>query len=303
MRDVDTSQISGRLLKVFITVFDEMSVSKAAAQLESSQSTISHNLEKLRSILGDTLFLQSGRGIIPSARAEVLAPKIRLLLAELEILADGSEYDPEKDRSAATIATNGSTLAPELDQVRKLIWSKIPDKKLIFRELGSRANLESVLDKGKADIAVTARPFHYPDLLVSQELFAEKSVIFYDPNFRKPIETINEYCTARHVNLDFGGSVKSVVETTLETLGLSRNIVISVPNVWFLAQTLKGTDLVATLPALLKKSAFQDLETCDLPISIPPVHFDLVWHRRYDDSARISWIRSQLTEALAPNRS
>lgn len=301
MRDVDTSHLSGRLLKVFITVFDEMSVSKAATQLQSSQSTVSHNLEKLRSIFGDTLFLQSGRGIIPSARAEILAPKIRLLLAELETLAAGSEYDPVKDQEAFTIATNGSTLAPELDQVRKLIWSKIPDKKLIFRELGSRGNLEFTLDKGKADIAVTARPLPYPDLLVNQELFAEESVIFYDPESRQPIETIDDYCNARHVSLDFGGSVKSVVETTLETLGLSRNIVISVPNVWFLAHILKGTDLVATLPALLKKTAFRDLETCVLPISIPPVHFDLVWHRRHNESARITWLRTQMIEALARN--
>lgn len=298
MRDIDTSQISGRLLRVFITVFDEMSVSKAAEQLDSSQSTISHNIEKLRSILGDPLFLQSGRGITPSARAEVIAPKVRHLLAEMAILADGGEYDPARDCSPVTIATNGSTLAPELDQVRRHIWKRFPDKKLVFRELGSRANLENTLDKGVADIAITARPLRYPDMLHSQSLMAEESVVFYDPKSRQPIENVKDYCDARHASLDFGGPVKSVVETTLDTLGLSRNVVLRVPNVWFLAQTIQGTDLVATLPVLLQKSAFCDLASSALPISIPPVHFDLVWHRRYNASSRLTWLRQQITEAL-----
>lgn len=301
MRDVDTSQISGRLLKVFITVFDEMSVSRAAEHLNSSQSTVSHNIEKLRSILGDTLFLQSGRGIVPSARAELLAPKIRHLLAELEILADGGEYDPLQDNSAITIATNGSTLAPELDQVRRHIWTVVPNRRLVFRELGSRSNLEKFLDQGAADAAITARPIRYPDMLCSQPLFSEESVVFFDPKFRKPIETIEDYCEARHATLDFGGTIKSVVEVTLDSLGLSRNIVISVPNVWFLAQTIKGTDLVATLPKLLQKSAFRELASSPLPVAIPPVQFDLVWHRRYDESARQIWLRDHVVQALHPS--
>ena len=300
MRDVDTSQISGRLLRVFITVFDEMSVSKAAERLNSSQSTVSHNIEKLRSILGDTLFLQSGRGIVPSARAELLAPKIRHLLAELELLADSGEYDPRQDTSPITIATNGSTLAPQLDLVRRHIWSIIPERKLLFRELGSRSNLEKFLDQGSADAAITARPIRYADMLRSQPLISDESVVFYDPNFREPIENINDYCNARHATLDFGGRIKSVVETTLDTLGLSRNIAISVPNVWFLAHTIRGTDLIATLPRLLSDSAFSDLAFSPLPISIPPVQFDLVWHRRYNDSTRQIWLRKQIMAALQP---
>ncbi|MGR3624148.1 LysR family transcriptional regulator [Pseudophaeobacter sp.] len=301
MRDVDTSQISGRLLKVFVTVFDEMSVSRAAERLDSSQSTVSHSIEKLRSILGDPLFLQSGRGIVASARAEVLAPKVRHLLAEMDILADGGDYDPHQDESPIKIATNGSTLAPELDQVRRHLWSIVPNRRLIFRELGSRANLQDLLDKGTADVAITARPLRYPDMLSSQPLFSAESVIFYDPEMRDPVENIEDYCNSRHANLDFGGPAKSVVEVTLDSFGLSRDIAISVPNVWFLAQIIKGTELIATLPQLLQKSAFQELASCPLPIPVPPIEFDLVWNRRNDVSSRQTWLRKKLVEALTPS--
>ena len=92
MRDVDTSQLSGRLLRVFLTVYDEMSVRKAAERLNISQSTVSHNLEKLRCIIGDKLFVQAGRGIVPSPRAERLVPKVRRLLAQMDALVDHGEY-------------------------------------------------------------------------------------------------------------------------------------------------------------------------------------------------------------------
>lgn len=298
MRDVDTSQISGRLLKVFITVFDEMSVSKAAEQLESSQSTISHNIERLRSILGDPLFLQAGRGIVPSERAEFLAPKIRHLLTDLEGLADNDGYDPLADNTPVRIASNGSTVAPQLDRLRTQLWSKVPGRQLIFRELGSRENLESVLHRGSADLAIAARPIRYPELLQCRPLFTTQSVIFYDPDERGPIKDIEEYCTAPHATLDFGGSIKSVVETALETLGLSRNISISVPNVWFLAQVLKGTNLIATLPALLKDTAFSGFSHCELPVNLPPIDFDLVWHRRNQNSPRHIWLRREAASAL-----
>jgi len=299
MRDVDTSQISGRLLKVFITVFDEMSVSKAATQLESSQSTISHNIERLRSILNDPLFVQSGRGITPSARAEYLAPKIRHLLAEMEVLADDEAYDPLEDVAPIRIASNGSTLAPQMDLLRKHLWSLVPGRRLIFREMGSRSNLESFLHKGTADLAIAARPVRYPEMLQYMPLFHSQSVVFYDPKRRDPIQSVEDFCQAPQATLDFGGRGKSIIEIALDAQGLSRTVAISVPNVWFLAQVIKDTDLIATLPALLQHSAFAELSHCALPLPLPPVHFDLVWHRRNQHSARHIWLRREAARALA----
>jgi len=300
MRNIDISQINGRILRIFLTVFDQMSVSKAAELLDISQSTVSHNIEKLRSILGDRLFIQAGRGISPSAHAELMAPKIRSLLAEMEALVDIGTYDPLADDEPFSIAANGSTLAHEVTRIRDAIWRQVPDKTVIFRELGSRSNAEAVLDNASANIAITVRPVGYPQTLKHQHLSTDKMMVFYDASVSKPIHTITDYCNARHATLDFGGNSKSELALSLEDRGLVRQITCMVPNVWLLAEMVRGSDLIATLPSQLGLSAFASLQSCPLPLGQSDLHFDLVWHRRYDNTARLKWLRNVIFDAMAP---
>ncbi len=294
MRDVDASQLSGRLLRVFITVYDEMSVSKAAERLDTSQSTVSHNLEKLRSIIGDKLFLPAGRGIVPSARAERLAPQVRRVLAQMDALLDTGDYLPQNDPDPFIIATNGSVLVPQVNRICRTIWDAVPSKQMIFRELGTRGNAETVLGRAEVDFAITPRPPSYPVTLRHAHLFTEEFRVFYDPEMRGPIKDVIDYSTARHAILDFGSSAKSIVQTALDELSLSRTVAVKVPNVWLLAEVIKGTDMIATLPRMLQSSAFQQLDHCQLPLSIPAARFDLIWHQRFDDSARLRWLRDTL---------
>ncbi|MVO15768.1 LysR family transcriptional regulator [Parasedimentitalea huanghaiensis] len=298
MQDVDISQINGRVLRIFLAVFDNVSVSKAAHQLDISQSTVSHSIEKLRVILGDSLFIQAGRGIIPSAHAELMAPKVRGLLAEMEALVDMGDYNPHTDTEPFSIAANGSTLAHEVSRIRDAIWKQVPDKTVIFRELGSRTNVETVLDNASTNIAISVRPAKYPLSLNHTPLSSSKMVVFYDASVSEPVHTVSDYCNARHAALDFGGSSKSELALSLEDRGLKRRISCMVPNVWLLAEMVRGSDMIATLPSQLGQSAFSGLQSCPLPLPQADLHFDLVWHRRYDNSARLKWLRSVICDAI-----
>ncbi|OUS38709.1 hypothetical protein A9Q94_01770 [Rhodobacterales bacterium 56_14_T64] len=298
MRNADISQINGRVLRIFLTVHDLKSVSKAAHQLDISQSTVSHNIEKLRGILGDSLFIQAGRGIIPSAHAELMVPKVRRLLADMEALVDLGEYVPQDDDEPFSIAANGSTLAYEITRIRDAIWKQVPDKTVIFRELGSRQNVETVLDNGSANIAITVRSTNYPQTLKHQLLTTDQMVVFYDASILGPVLSISDYCNARHATLDFGGSSKSELAISLEKQGVSRNIACMAPNVWLLAEMVRGSDLIATLPSQLGQSTFSRLQSCPLPFSQSDLYFDLLWHRRYDNSARLKWLRDLICKTM-----
>ncbi|MGR3758718.1 LysR family transcriptional regulator [Roseobacteraceae bacterium NS-SX3] len=299
MRHFDVSQISGRILRVFITVYDEMSVSRAAEVLDSSQSTVSHTIEKLRGLLGDPLFVQSGRGIVPTPRAEALAPRIRQLLAGMEALADTGGYTPELDPEPLAIVSNGASMAAELGLIQQRIWQQLPEKHVIFRELATRENLEAFLGSGGADIALSSRRGAYPAALMHQPLFTETPRIYFDASQRAPVGTLEDYCQAPHALLEFSsGPVKSGLGLALEARGLTRETAITVPNVWLLAQALKGSRLIATLPPRVARPACDGLASCALPLDLAPVQFDLVWHRRHSESAKLGWLRSQILAAL-----
>ena len=72
MNKIDYLGLDGNTLRTFLTVLEEMSVSRAAERLGVTQSAVSHTLDKLRVIFGDPLFVRVGRGIESTARARAL---------------------------------------------------------------------------------------------------------------------------------------------------------------------------------------------------------------------------------------
>ena len=65
------------LLLLFDLLFEERNAGRAAARLNLSPSAVSHSLRRLRTLLDDPLFLPNPKGMVPTDRAEALAPIIR----------------------------------------------------------------------------------------------------------------------------------------------------------------------------------------------------------------------------------
>lgn len=299
MHRIDISQISGRVLRVFLTVYDEKSVSRAADVLNSSQSTISHNIEKLRGLLGDALFVQSGRGIVPSARADALAPKVRRILIEMEGLADQGIYDPIADPDPFIIALSSSVLDGELQTIYTALRASLPQKHLIFRDLGKQTQIEPLLETRQVDVVLTLRPRSYSNTLCHMALSQDTMRVFYDPKVRGPVESIADYCSASHATVAFGQGRKSVLQTELEALAIHRRIILGVPNLWMLIRLLQGTDMLASLPTRAARNTEGILASSPFPVELPPNQYDLVWHRRFSNSARLQWLLMTIETALS----
>ncbi|WP_369792843.1 LysR family transcriptional regulator [Thiomonas sp. FB-Cd] len=106
MSGIDHLRLDGSLLQLFVAVMETGSISSAAERLNVSQSAVSHQIEKLRAIVGDPLFVKSGRGIVPTARAEGLVEQARVLLSQLERFAKVTEFHASALRKTFTIAAN-----------------------------------------------------------------------------------------------------------------------------------------------------------------------------------------------------
>lgn len=268
MQRIDISQISGRVLRIFLTVYDEKSVSRAAEVLNSSQSTVSHNIEKLRGLLGDTLFVQAGRGIVPSARADAIALSSSILDCELEVISTA-------------------------------LRASLPGKHLVFRDLGTQGDVETLLDQRQVDVVLTLRPRSYPNTLSHLPLFQDEIRVFYDPEARGPVTSVADFCAAPHATLAIGQGHKSLLQTELDALAIHRRVVLGAPNLWMLVRLMQGTDLLASLPTRAARSTEGLLASSPFPVSLPPLHFDLVWHRRYANSARLEWLLMLIETALS----
>ncbi|WP_299166376.1 LysR family transcriptional regulator [uncultured Tateyamaria sp.] len=298
MKKVDVLALDGRLLKTFLAVYETKSVTRASEMLGVSQSSVSHSLNRLRDCLDDPLFRKLGRGITPTNAAALIAPKAAQIVSDMEGLELHSEYVPAVDDGFFTIATNVTELLPALSALKKRVEDSSSNAKLKFVELGDRRRALEVLDKDLADLAVTASVGTYPLELSVTRLYQDPIVCFYDGRCRQAPSSSIDYCASRHAVLDFGGENKSIVDRALEGSGLSRKIHFAASNSYALARLAIGTDVIATLPRGIASDAFRGFEYCSAPFPLPPVTYDMVWHRRYEGSARHIWFRQTFSEAV-----
>lgn len=81
----------GRLLLTLDALLATRSVTAAAKQLGLQPSGVSRILGELRLVFDDTLLIRSGRGLVPTPKAESLRPRIHAIIEEMNAVFDGSD--------------------------------------------------------------------------------------------------------------------------------------------------------------------------------------------------------------------
>src|SRR3954467_5467635 len=92
---MNVADLDLNLLRVFDAVLHEGSVTAAPGRLELTQPAVSNALARLRSLLGDPLFVRTASGMEPTPFARGVAEPVRQALALREsALAHGPGFDP-----------------------------------------------------------------------------------------------------------------------------------------------------------------------------------------------------------------
>ncbi|MBX2832670.1 MAG: LysR family transcriptional regulator [Rhodospirillales bacterium] len=301
MSNFDHLELDGHALRLFLAVLEEGSVTAAAERLGITQSAVSHNLNKLRRIMHDPLFTKSGRGIVATAHAQSLAQQARFLLDQIQAFASGADFDPQNADMTLTIAANDlqrdlllpglfSRLEEQLGSIRMSIVPSLLPNPALLRE-------------NHCDLLISPRPPEGIDI-VQKHLLTDHYVVFHDPQMRDAPKTIDEYLAARHITVRYGNNRTLEFDQILEDQGIDRNIVLRVPNFTAIAEFLRGSQMIATLPSLLQNHALRDFAQTAVPVtSLKPGTIDLpiymCWHQRYQHDPSHQWLREQLEDVVS----
>lgn len=296
MDKFDLHRIDGHTLRIFSSVCQTKSVSRTAEIFELNQSTISHSIDKMRAAVGDQLFVKSGRGIIPTEKSLILYTRVQRILADIEGLLEADNYDAAYDSKPFRIGLPSPAFLQDMKKLHSSLTASSPDARLELCRLVPRSRVAEMLELDEADLTISVGSFRYPATLNYCRYGSDEFVVFYDPEVREEIRTVEEYSSARHGLVDHGGNMKSVVETSLLEMNLKRKITMIAPTTSMLGDLIKGTDIIATMPKRLADSAFSTLSYSTPPLELPDVVYDLVWHRRYEYSGRNSWLREKMLE-------
>jgi len=302
MSDIDHLALDGHSLRLFLAVLEEGSVTAAAGRLGLTQSAVSHNLQKLRRVLNDPLFVKSGRGIVATAHARALQQPARELLDQLRGFARGARFDPSEARLSLTVAANDfqrDLLLPALfGRLRRVV------RDISLRVLPSDLPTVEILREGRADLLVSPFPPVGTDVF-QKRLLTDRYVCFYDPAHREPPADQADYLAARHVSVVYPGNERLGFDRALEAAGLERHVAVSVPGFAGVAPFLRGSDMLATLPALFAPQMPAGFAQVLVPVDRPggedivALHMYMAWHRRFQHDPAHAWLRDLLIRCAA----
>ena len=295
MKKIDWLSLDGKSLRVFLTIMKVGTITDAADKLGITQSAVSHTVEKLRRIIGDPLFVRAGRSIMPTIYAEQMAEKLERVLVELNDLALTTSFSPAESKIDLVIAANdfqGSLLMPRL---YKQVSGKVREFNLrVFKPLIPTAEL---LREKKCDLAIVGTSPNSSDI-IQKPLFNMNTVVFYDQDIRNAPIDMEDYLESVHIGISFLQNFKGGVDDILSTQGQKRKVAISVPNFSHVAGYLKGTEMLATLPALMRLTEMREYSFTPLPFKFLDGKMNMIWHQSYHEDALHRWIRNEILKLV-----
>lgn len=286
------------LLVVFDTLMQERSLTRAGMKLGRTQSAMSHSLRRLRELLQDPLFARGPDGLLPTARAESLFPGVRALLEQLHgLLQPQHPFDPARDRATVRLVMTDYAQLVLLPGLMARLSREAPG--VMLKVLTGSDAIEEQLASGEADLGMGVVILDRPDLY-QLKLFDERMVCLVrrgHPVLEEGL-TLEAYLRLGHVLVTPRGRPGSFVDSVLESMGLSRQVVMMVPQFMVVPQVIAETDLIVALPEQVARWAAARLPVVlvEPPLTVPGFSTWLVWHQRRQHDPACVWLRDLLRE-------
>ena len=290
------------LLRVFDAIYETGSVSAAARKLAVSQPSVSRELNRLRDHFDDPLFVRSGNGVAPTAKANGMLDDVRnaLSLINKTIDTDGS-FDPTRD------TRHFKLVMPDLVEVKVLpsIVNRLPfDTKLTFETF---AYSDVGLDKSFAENDYDAGVFPFiPDVsdLIYRPLFTDQAALITCKNHPVMSEglSLTILDKLRFILLPNHIYRLSRLAEAVSIQGIKPNVVCTTHKVSSIPQIVSRTDLVSFLPLEYATvlSKVWDIEVSPLPnFEETMQHIYLAYPKAKETDPAVVWLCEEIEAAYA----
>ncbi len=306
MNKFDYLSLSGQHLKVFVTLHEVGTVTATAETLQTTQSAVSHSLQKLRLIFDDELFVRSGRSVVATQRSRELYPQVKAIINNLEEITNPKAFQPTTANINYTIFANDYQQDLILPKVYGVVSQLVAS---LYLEIypyhkGTENNNLQLLRSQEIDLMFSPIAPNHNDIMATR-IFDDKSVCFFDPNQRDAPTRLQDFEQADYVALTFRKTIPvedQIEEQNIQTVEkINENTKIIVNEFSSVAHFVKGTKLLAIVPSRMQDIYFEKLDCVELPVYVPVFTMYMLWHKRYQNDPQHKWFRGQViksTESL-----
>jgi DNA-binding transcriptional LysR family regulator len=248
LNEIDLSRADLNLLVLFEAVLGERHVGRAAGRLNLTASAVSHGLGRLRRLFNDPLFLRTPKGVVPTDRALELAEAVADILARSRnLIAGAAPFDAKKSTRRFTIGMPDGVAVVLLQPLLVAMRDAAPGIGISVRYI-HRDTAVADLDARAIDVAIVPID-EVPARLEARTLYEDDLLLAVrnrHPFLKAP--TLKHYCELDHLIVSLTGEPRAYVDDVLAARGLSRRVVLTVPNFMLALAAIAETDLVGTLP-------------------------------------------------------
>lgn len=288
------------LLVVFHHLMRERQVSRAADALGLSQPAVSNALRRLRTRLGDELFLRTPTGMEPTPYAQQLAGPLSQALDTLrDALNVRASFDPATSTRCFTVAMSDVGETYFLPVLMDALAREAPKVTLRCTSVADTA-LREDMAQGRVDLALGSLPQLQAGFF-QQALFRQPYVALMrqgHPLAGRSQISRAQYRAAQHVRVLATGTGHGRVERALDQLGVERRVQLTVSHYAALGHVLGSTDLLATVPQRLAERIGEPfgLVARRLALPLPASTIAQLWHAHLHRDPGHQWLRALVLE-------
>jgi LysR family transcriptional regulator, mexEF-oprN operon transcriptional activator len=298
---VDIANIDLNLLISMEALLEEKNVSRAARRLSLGQPAMSHNLARLRRLLGDELLVRRAGGMVPTAKAISLEVELRATMRKIRMLFEEQmPFDPSTVQMSFRMGVTDSAEAILVPAVSALLLEQAPGVTLKLVPIDG-TDVADGLEMGLFDLAIGTfaggRSYHKQRVIYHEgyhTVFNAALVAIGD------VMTLDDY--RRYPMLVVEGPDGEAVLNALDRLEVWPHIALRTPHLLTVPSIVSQAPMIATVHTQVAErfAAHFNLSVRPLPeeICLAPAELMLMWHAASDKAPAHQFMRDLVAEAL-----
>lgn len=295
-------EVDANLLVILDALLTDASVTRAAERLGRSASAVSHALAKLREIFSDELFVRAGQKLVPTAKAQELAPTVHVILAGMEsLLRQDKPFDPTlADRDFFVAASEGGELIL-LQPLRRRLAAAAPNVRVGWMAGSGEDSIDALRNSRchfAVDLESTSIPA--PDIR-SSKLFDDHLVVLGRPGNPLAEKTLRpeDFARASHIAVN-GLPAFDLLARKFAEAGHLLPAPEKVSSVLVGLLLALNSDAVLTVPTSLARILEKQfaLVRIEQPLGAVGLPVRLLWHSSYDRDECHRWVRGEIAQLV-----
>ncbi len=293
------------LLKVFVVVYQEKSLRKAAEKLFVSTPAVSQSIKKLKKSLSEELFVLSNKQFLPTPYSEDLSRRVFPLLDGLvAAIEEGKQFTPAELSEDFKIEANPHILPWLTPALFHQLAMESPLSRLISHT-SSQNSLER-LKNDEVDFVIHFEAESLPAEIIAVPLVTLKFVLAVraDHPFKASIATIDDLLSFPFAHVDlayFDQNKHSRLEEEVLSQGKTINMALRTTSIIALIETIKHSNTIAPcMPPVIEqhKGVLRSIVIEGLEEGTEEMEVFAYLHKKNQHSAKYKWLLDLIETAM-----